>query len=99
MARKVFDMRMPRRGDVPDEVLQRARPGTWKLISVPPLDAKKRGPEGMTLKPEYPYLGKNHEGDDVIVVRAGFCPCATCGHTWMHECDAAGCDCCSPECT
>ncbi len=27
------------------------------------------------------------------------CPCATCGHETMEECDIAGCECCANACT
>ena len=28
-----------------------------------------------------------------VTVRAGFCPCETCGHEYMWECEKADCHC------
>ena len=37
-----------------------------------------------------------HEG---IRLRSHYCPCATCGHTWMGECNEYDCPCCREVCT
>lgn len=42
---------------------------------------------------------KNYGLAPEVEIVAGWCPCTVCGHTYMHECEEADCQCCSSACT
>lgn len=72
----------------------RARPREWKEVTVSSRNVKEYKP-----KEEYPKIGETSGGDPIYKIRAGYCPCAICGHKWMWECEENDCQCCSNFCT
>ena len=44
-------------------------------------------------------LAKDGQKKPIYPLKIALCPCKVCGHTYMLECEIAGCDCCSEPCT
>lgn len=76
----------------------RARFGEYQDVSVN-VEVKNKS---FIPKKDYPILETRtteHGKEIVLHIQHGYCPCATCGHTYSYECDEAGCECCSSMCT
>jgi len=69
---------------------KRARPLEVKTVQIP-----IHHPKMKTFKPK---VSADLAGDK-LTLTAGLCPCATCGHKYMEECEEADCQCCSCTCT
>lgn len=68
----------------------RARPGERKTVT-----ANFKHPKLAKFKPKVRADRKGNK----LILKAGWCPCATCGHEFMWECEDADCQCCSSFCT
>jgi len=77
-----------------DRASRRPSFGHLKAVEMPTIKN-----EGFTFKDKRDDLGDGPSGGRMVLVRTGWCPCGTCGHEFVWECDDADCQCCSSTCT